>query len=66
MEDVLEVYHRPYNEHRPVVCVDEVPVQLVGETIGRHVEVDEFDGSAGLDDDCRGAANRGEPFSEPS
>jgi len=32
MEDVLEVYHRPYNEHRPVVCVDEVPVQLVGET----------------------------------
>jgi hypothetical protein len=31
MEDVLEVYHRPYDERRPVVCVDEVPVQLVGE-----------------------------------
>ncbi len=32
MEDVLEVYHRPYDERRPVVCVDEVPVQLVGES----------------------------------
>ena len=31
MEDVLEVYHRPYDERRPLVCVDEVPVQLVGE-----------------------------------
>ena len=32
MEDVLEVYHRPYDEQRPLVCLDEVPVQLVGET----------------------------------
>jgi hypothetical protein len=32
MEDVLEVYHRPYDERRPLVCLDEVPVQLVGET----------------------------------
>jgi len=32
MEDVLEVYHRPFDERRPLVCVDEVPVQLVGET----------------------------------
>jgi hypothetical protein len=32
MEDVLEVYHRPYDERRPQVCLDEVPVQLVGET----------------------------------
>jgi hypothetical protein len=32
MEDVLEVYHRPYDERRPVICLDEVPVQLVGET----------------------------------
>ena len=23
MEDVLEVYHRPYNPKRPVVCLDE-------------------------------------------
>ncbi len=23
MEDVLEVYHRPYDPQRPVVCVDE-------------------------------------------
>ena len=32
MEDVLEVYHRRYDPRRPLVCVDEVPVQLVGET----------------------------------
>ena len=32
MEDILEVYHRPFDERRPLVCVDEVPVQLVGET----------------------------------
>lgn len=32
MEDVLAVYHRPYLEHRPLVCLDEVPVQLVGES----------------------------------
>ena len=32
MEDVLEVYHRPYDPNRPLACIDEVPVQLVGET----------------------------------
>jgi hypothetical protein len=32
LEDVLEVYHRPFDERRPLVCLDEVPVQLVGET----------------------------------
>src|SRR5947207_3333130 len=32
LEDILEVYHRPYDPKRPLVCVDEVPVQLVGET----------------------------------
>jgi len=31
MEDVLEVYHRPYDESKPVVCLDEVPKQLVSE-----------------------------------
>jgi hypothetical protein len=31
MEDVLDVYHRPYDERRPVVCVDEQPKQLVSE-----------------------------------
>jgi hypothetical protein len=30
-EDVLEVYHRPYDEKRPIVCMDEQPVQLLGE-----------------------------------
>ena len=28
MEDVLEVYSRPYDESRPVVCMDEKPVQF--------------------------------------
>jgi hypothetical protein len=33
MEDVLEVYHRPYDELRPLVCLDEASKQLVGEVI---------------------------------
>jgi hypothetical protein len=33
MEDVLEVYHRPYDEKRPLVCIDEASKQLVGEVI---------------------------------
>ena len=33
MEDVLEVYHRPYDEKRPLVCLDEASRQLIGETI---------------------------------
>ena len=32
MEDVLDVYHRPYDSHRPVLCMDEQPVQLIKET----------------------------------
>jgi hypothetical protein len=31
MEDVLEVYQRPYDEQRPVVCVDEATAQLVAD-----------------------------------
>jgi hypothetical protein len=31
MEDVLDVYKRPYDPRRPVVCVDEKSKQLVGE-----------------------------------
>jgi DDE superfamily endonuclease len=30
MEDVLEVYHRPYDPAAPVVCMDEKPYQLLG------------------------------------
>ena len=33
MEDVLDVYHRPYDEKRPLVCLDEASKQLVGEVI---------------------------------
>ena len=31
MEDVLDVYHRPYDPQQPVVCLDECSKQLIGE-----------------------------------
>jgi hypothetical protein len=31
MEDVIEVYHRPHDPNRPVVCVDEAGKQLIGD-----------------------------------
>ena len=31
MEDVLDVYERPFDEKHPVVCMDEKPYQLLGE-----------------------------------
>jgi transposase len=31
MEDVLEVYERAYREDKPVVCVDEKPIQLLAD-----------------------------------
>lgn len=31
MEDILEVYHRPLDPRRPVVCMDELPYQLISE-----------------------------------
>jgi hypothetical protein len=33
MEDVLEVYHRPYDPQRPLVCLDEASRQLIGEVV---------------------------------
>lgn len=35
MEDVLSVYHRPYDPQRPVVCVDEKSKQLHAHPPGR-------------------------------
>lgn len=32
MEQVLDVYKRPYTEDFPVVCMDEPPKQMIGET----------------------------------
>jgi hypothetical protein len=32
MEDVLDIYERPYDEKQPVVCLDESTHQLIGET----------------------------------
>jgi hypothetical protein len=31
MEDILDVYCRPYDEKFPIVCMDEQPRQLIGE-----------------------------------
>ena len=33
MEDVLDVYHRPHDEKRPLVCIDEASRQLIGEAV---------------------------------
>jgi len=33
MEDILDVYERPYDPQRPVVCMDEQPRQLIGEEL---------------------------------
>jgi len=32
MEDILEVYQRPYDRQRPLVCLDESSKQLIAET----------------------------------
>ena len=32
MEDVLDVYARPYDARYPVLCMDEQPIQLLKET----------------------------------
>jgi len=32
MEEVLDVYQRPYDPNRPVVCLDEARRQLISET----------------------------------
>jgi hypothetical protein len=32
MEDILEVYQRPYDPRRPLVCLDETSKQLIAET----------------------------------
>ena len=32
MEDILEVYQRPYDRQRPLVCLDETSKQLIAET----------------------------------
>ena len=32
MEEVLDLYCRPYDERYPVICMDEQPKQLLSET----------------------------------
>ena len=53
MEDILEVYRRPYDPKRPVVYLDEQPVQLVKET--RQPLPAEPGQPARYDDECQRA-----------
>jgi hypothetical protein len=39
MEDVLEVYHRPHDPGRPVVCVDETAMISLTELSTNAVEI---------------------------
>ena len=32
MEKVLDIYKRPYDPMHPVICMDDSPKQLIGET----------------------------------
>ena len=48
MEDILEVYARPYNPNFPVVCMDESSIQLIGEV---HHPISAAPGHAKLIDD---------------
>jgi len=42
MEDVLDVYQRPYDKKQPVICFDETNRQLIGETkVPRPVQPDQ-------------------------
>lgn len=47
LEDVLSLYHLPYDKQRPVICLDELPFQMLGEKVEpllmKSVAVKKFD-----------------------
>jgi hypothetical protein len=43
MEDTLEVYHRPYKENFPMVCLDETNRQLIAEVAAWEQQRNESD-----------------------
>lgn len=43
MEDILDIYEKPYNKDKPVVCLDEKPVALISDTRER-IKPDEHGG----------------------
>jgi len=47
MEDILEVYQRPHDPHRPLVCLDETSKQLIAEA---HVPIAAKPGQPGRHD----------------
>ena len=36
MENVLDIYKKPYDPLNPVVCMDESPKQLIGEPVSQY------------------------------
>jgi hypothetical protein len=48
MEDVLEVYHRPHDPTRPVVCMDECSKQLIAEDVAKYDSEYERRGTANI------------------
>ena len=48
MEDVLEMYERPYDPKQPVVCLDEKPVTLHADVHGKPDETTNTSGGARL------------------
>lgn len=47
MEEILEVYESDYNDKKPVVCIDEKPVALIGD---KHEREKSIPGKVGLKD----------------
>lgn len=57
MEDVLDVYQRPYDAARPVVCLDEASKQLVKETRPRRPLAPGHPATADYEYERNGTAN---------
>lgn len=47
MEDILNIYERPYNPSRPVICIDEKPVALISD---KHERIPSTPGKIGKKD----------------
>ena len=57
MEDVLEVYTRPYDPRRPLVCLDETSKQLLRETRSGHLPAPGRPARVDYEDEHEGVLN---------
>ena len=57
MEEVLETYEKAYDSTCPVVCMDEQPVQLIGETRVPISATNEHLERVDYDYECKGTAS---------